>query len=448
LKRWKLMNSPKVTVVGAGLAGCEAAWQLDRIGIETVLCDIKPDAFTPAHHDANFGELVCSNSLKSMRLENACGLLKEEMRRLGSLTMEAAENTQVAAGDALAVDRVRFAAYLTQKILASSHITTICKETDHIPDPPCIIATGPLTTDKLARSIDELLGQENLYFYDAASPIIESGSINKEKIFLASRYGRGADYINCPMTESEYRRFCQELMQAEAVPFHDFEDAKVFEGCVPIEVLAGRGFLTMAYGPLKPKGLIDPKTGKEPFAVVQLRCENSHGTLFNLVGFQTRLKQADQKRIFSMIPGLENAVFTRYGVMHRNTYINSPGVLAKDFSAKRHPGIYFAGQLTGVEGYVESAASGMTAGIMLGCRIRGIEPPDLTQKTMIGALSTYISSLSGGAFQPMNANFGIMEPLAKRIRNKAEKYRIFAQRSLDEIERIKTAIVPVAEGVS
>lgn len=427
----------RVAVIGAGLAGCEAAWQLSRLGIGVDLYDMKPQKMTPAHHSPDLCELVCSNSLKSMRLENACGLLKEEMRRLGSLTMEAAYQNRVAAGDALAVDREGFARYITEKIKSRGNIKTICKEVEKIPEMPVIIATGPLTSDGLSSAIAELVGEERLYFYDAAAPIIEAGSIDRSKTFRASRYGQGADYINCPMCEEEYKRFWEELCMAETAPVHGFEDALVFEGCMPIENLAKRGYLTMAYGPLKPKGLFEPKTGKEPFAVVQLRQDDAAGTLYNMVGFQTRLKFPEQKRVFSMIPGLEKAEFARYGVMHRNTYINSPKVLAEDFSLRRNSSIYFAGQITGVEGYVESAASGMMAGLFLGCRMLKRPSPKFTPDTAMGALARYISAETKSGFQPMNINYGIMEPIPRRFRNKEDKYRLYAERSLEQINMIK-----------
>lgn len=433
------MNKNKVIIIGAGLAGCEAAWQLNRMHIDTQLIDIKPEIMTDAHHSPLFGELVCSNSLKSNSMTNACGLLKEEMRVLNSLTMEAAEVSKVPAGDALAVDRDIFAGYITEAIGKAEHIEIICGEMIEIPRERCIIATGPLTTEALAGSIAELVNQENLYFYDAAAPIIHADSINHDKVFFASRYGHGNDYINCPMNEAEYKAFVNALLEADTVPVKGFEEYRIFEACMPVETLAKRGYLTLAYGPLKPKGLMDPRTEREPFAVVQLRQDDTAATLYNIVGFQTRLKIPEQKRVFSMIPGLEEVRFARYGLMHRNTYIHSPGILNTDLSLKNRPDIFFAGQITGVEGYVESAASGLYSGIMMGCRIKGIKPPIFSGETVIGALMHYVTGPARD-FQPMNANFGILTAAEKRYGSKKAKYAHYADRSMKILKTIEEYI--------
>ncbi len=434
------MSKASVTVIGAGLAGCEAAWQLNRMHIDTCLVDIKPGSLTDAHHSPYFGELVCSNSLKSDSPSNACGLLKEEMRILRSLTMDAAEACRVPAGEALAVDRERFAQTITEAVGRAEHIEIKCGEIREIPEGDCIIATGPLTTGALADAISGLVGRDNLYFYDAAAPIVLADSIDKEKVFSGSRYGHGNDYINCPMNETEYDGFVKALVEAETVPVQGFEEQKVFEACMPVESLAKRGYLTLAYGPLRPKGLIDPRTGKEPFAVVQLRQDDTAASLYNMVGFQTRLKLPEQRRVFSMIPGLENVRFARYGVMHRNTYIRSPGALNMDLSLKERPGIFFAGQLTGVEGYVESAASGMYAGIMMGCRIKGKTPPPFPRETVLGALVNYVVNHPARDFQPMNANFGIVAAEAKRYGSKKAKYAHYTERSVKIIKAIEEYI--------
>lgn len=427
----------KVTVIGAGLAGCEAAYQLTRFNIPVKLIDMKPESKSPAHKSKDFAELVCSNSLKAKRVENASGLLKKEMETIGSLIIEAALQTSIPAGGALAVDRECFAGYITGKILENPLIETQCETVETIPDSECvIIATGPLTQGKLFENIRSIIGSSEMSFFDAAAPVLLSESVNMNIAFRQSRYGKGADdYINCPMNEFEYNRFYDELLKADLVPFHDFEDKKIFEGCMPVEAMAKRGRDTMRFGPLKPVGLTDPATGKMPYACVQLRQDNKSATLYNMVGFQTRLTFREQKRIFSMIPGLEKAEFMRYGVMHRNTFINSPGILSAAYECKKIPGLFFAGQITGVEGYVESASSGMIAGInaalfAMGSKERFILPGT----TLTGALSGYISDSEIKKFQPMNSNFGIVDSLDKKIRKKDERYRELAIRSLDVIK--------------
>ncbi len=436
------MNEKKVIVIGAGLAGCEAAWQLAKAGLNAELWEMKPEKFTPAHKYKGFAELVCSNSLKASRLNSAAGLLKEEMRRLGSLTVPCAEETAVPAGGALAVDREKFSDLVTAKIVSNPHITVKCGEILEIPEGNVIIATGPLTSGALAENIEKLCGGY-LSFHDAAAPIVTYESLDKEKIFFAARYGRGDDdYINCPFTKEEYTNFWQELKNAESAPLHDFDkpngrdDFTVYEGCMPIEVLAKRGEETMRYGAMKPVGLSDPVTGKRPYAVVQLRKENSLGTLYNIVGFQTNLKFGEQKRVFSMIPGLANAEFVRYGVMHRNSFINSPKVLNGDFSLRSRPNLFFAGQITGVEGYMESAASGIMAGLNMARRLSGLETVVLPRETMIGALARYISDETVTDFQPMGANMGILPELDVRIKDKQERYRAIAERAVDSLQLI------------
>lgn len=426
-----------VKVIGAGLAGCEAAWQLAKRGIEVRLYEMKPKKYSPAHSNENFAELVCSNSLKADRIENACGLLKEEMRLFDSVMMEAADISRVPAGGALAVDRDIFSQYITDKIKGHPLITVINEEVTEIdPGDYTIIATGPLTSDGLFPAIANLTGEDELYFYDAAAPIVTAESIDCSKVFKAARYDKGtADYINCPMTKDEYISFYSELINAETAPIKDFENNKVFEGCMPVEVMAKRGEQTLVFGPLKPVGLVNPKTGKDDaYAVVQLRQDNKEGTLYNLVGFQTNLKWGEQKRVFSMIPGLENAEFVRYGVMHRNTYINAPKTLNRYYQMKRFPKIFFAGQITGVEGYVESASSGILAGYNMAKLLQDEAMFEPSQKTCIGALPLYISSGTITNFQPMNANFGIIEGLGEKIRNKAERYNKIALRALDIIK--------------
>ena len=429
------MNSPRVTIVGAGLAGCEAAWQLARRGIPVRLIEMKPAKFSPAHHMEGFAELVCSNSLKSEELTNASGLLKAEMRALDSLIVRAAEQSRVPAGGALAVDRDRFSQIITATL--SEHPLVEIERTlvDSIPASPAIIATGPLTDPMLVGAIEALPGAKSLHFFDAAAPIVTGESLDMDKVFRASRYGRGSDYLNCPMNEAEYNAFYEALIDAELAPLHDFERKLVFEGCLAVEILASRGRQTLAFGPLKPVGLPDPRTGKEPYAVVQLRQENEAGTLYNLVGFQTRLKWGEQKRVFSMIPGLEHAEFVRYGVMHRNTYLNGPDMLGINYAFKGDPLLRFAGQLTGVEGYMESAASGMVAAIGLSCAICGKPEPDFTGKTILGALARHVTTPTKN-FQPMNANFGILEPLGERIKGKRNRYERQSQRALDQLNEV------------
>ncbi len=430
----------KVSVIGAGLAGCEAAWQLSKAGIAVELFEMKPKKFTPAHKYKGFAELVCSNSLKAARVNSAAGLLKEEMRRLGSLTVECAEAAKVPAGGALAVDREKFSDMVTEKILSCVNITVHCEEVTEIPDGNVIIATGPLTSGKLAEDIGRICGGY-LSFYDAAAPIVTYDSLDKERIFFAARYGRGDDdYINCPFTKEEYISFWNELKNAESAPVHDFDKPKgkddftVYEGCMPIEVLAKRGEETMRYGAMKPVGLSDPATGKRPYAVVQLRKENSGGTLYNIVGFQTNLKFGEQKRVFSMIPGLANAEFVRYGVMHRNSFINSPKLLNADFSFRNRENLFFAGQITGTEGYMESAAGGIMAGLNMARFLQGKEKIILPEETMIGALSRYISDENMTDFQPMGANMGILPDINERIKDKQERYQKIADRALEAFE--------------
>ncbi len=427
----------KAIVVGAGLAGCEAAYQLAKRGIEVTLYEMKPRKMTPAHHSADYAELVCSNSLRGASLTNAVGLLKEEMRRLDSIIMKAADATGVPAGGALAVDRVAFSKMITEIIRSHPLIHVVEEELKEIPDDPAvIIATGPLTSETLSESIREFFGEEYLSFFDAAAPIVTYESINMDKAFFASRYNKGTpDYINCPMTKEEYLAFYQALRDAECAELHDF-DHQVFEGCMPIEEMAHRGEDTMRYGPLKPVGLVDDRTGLRSYGVVQLRKDDAAGTLYNIVGFQTHLKFGEQKRVFSMIPGLENADFVRYGVMHRNTYLNSPALLNADFSVKKREGLYFAGQMTGVEGYVESASSGLMAGLSLAARLLEQPLPQFSNLHAIGALGQYISTASEKYFQPMNVNFGIIASLEERIRSKADRYMAISQRSLDALDQI------------
>ena len=428
-----------VKVIGAGLAGCEAALQLADRGIKVKLYEMKPKKFSPAHKSENFAELVCSNSLKADRVENACGLLKEEMRHFNSVMMQAADISRVPAGGALAVDRDMFSKFITEKIKSHPYIEVISDEVRKInPDEYTIIATGPLTSDDLSRAIIELTGESGLSFYDAAAPIITEESIDKDKVFRAARYDRGtADYINCPMTKEEYTAFYNELVSAQTAELKGFENSKVFEGCMPVEVMAKRGFETLTFGPLKPVGLTNPKTGKDDsYAVVQLRQDNSEGTLYNLVGFQTNLKWGEQKRVFSMIPGLSNAEFVRYGVMHRNTFINSPKLLDRYYRMRKYPKVYFAGQITGVEGYVESASSGIMAGYNMACEIQKKPMAELDNKTVTGALVNYISNETVTDFQPMNANFGIVMGLDIKIRKKQERYAKIAERALIEIKKI------------
>ena len=428
-----------VKVIGAGLAGCEAALQLAERGITVELYEMKPKKFSPAHHSENFAELVCSNSLKAERIENACGLLKEEMRHFNSVMMQAADVSRVPAGGALAVDRDKLSEFITEKVKNHPNINIQNEEvTDINTDEYTIIATGPLTSDGMSEKIVELTGDDGLAFFDAAAPIVTEESIDKDKVFFAARYDRGTpDYINCPMTKEEYEAFYNELINAQTAELKDFENSKVFEGCMPVEVMAKRGFETLTFGPLKPVGLTNPKTGKDDsYAVVQLRRDNAEGTLYNLVGFQTNLKWGEQKRVFSMIPGLENADFVRYGVMHKNTFINSPKLLDKYYRMREHNKVFFAGQITGVEGYVESASSGIMAGYNMACMILGKELPAINTKTVTGALSLYISNEANTSFQPMNANFGIVEGLGYKVRKKQERYKLIAERSIEEIGKI------------
>lgn len=431
------MSDASITVVGAGLAGCEAAWQAANRGVRVTLCEMKPAKFTPAHHSPDFAELVCSNSLRADRLENAVGLLKEEMRRLNSVIMRAADKTRVPAGGALAVDREKFSATVTELVRSHPLITVKEGEVAEIPQGNCIIASGPLTSDALSEAIARLTGRQYLHFFDAAAPIVEFDSIDMDKAYFAARYGRGGDdYINCPMTKEEYDAFYDALINAETAELKDFDkDGKVFEGCMPVEVMAKRGHDTLLFGPLKPVGLPDPKTGKEPYAVVQLRRDNAVGSLYNIVGFQTHLKFGEQKRVFSMIPALHDAQFARYGVMHRNTYLDSPALLDCFYRLKEEPRIFFAGQMTGVEGYVESASSGLAAGINCARQALGQECVDFGAMTAIGALSHYISAGEPGRLQPMNINFGIMPSLDERIKNKSERYRKISERALSHLEK-------------
>lgn len=427
----------RATVIGAGLAGCEAAWQLQKRGVQVDLVEMKPEKYTPAHRTPGFAELVCSNSLRSDQLTNAVGLLKEEMRQLDSLIMRAADASRVPAGSALAVDREQFSACVTQTLLDTGRVHVTCAEVTELPEAPCVIATGPLTADALAEKIACLPGLKTLHFFDAAAPIVSAESLDMDRIFRQSRYGRGEDYLNCPLNEEEYNAFYEALISAEGAQVHGFDGTQVFEGCMPIEVMAARGRMVMAFGPMKPVGLKDPRTGKEPYAVVQLRQDDAAATLYNLVGFQTRLKWGEQKRVFSMIPGLEKAVFMRYGVMHRNTFLHSPGFLNSRYEMIGRPGVYFAGQMTGVEGYVESAASGLVAGLSLARSLRGEAPVDFTRLTAIGAMAHYIAS-PNSHFQPMNANFGLIDPLEKRVRNKQERYGQIAERAVNVIEAIRS----------
>ena len=433
----------RADVIGAGLAGCEAAWQLAKAGVNVRLFEMKPEKYSPAHKYQGLAELVCSNSLKAERLGSAAGMLKEEMRRLGSVTMQAAEASRVSAGGALAVDRYKFSDTVTQLIKAEPNIELINGEVTEIPESPCVIATGPLTSDALAQSIKSLCG-EYLYFHDAAAPIVTAESIDMEKAFFASRYDRGeADYINCPMDKDEYERFYNELVNAESAPLHEFDKEhfskigfKVYEGCMPIEALAKRGADTMRFGPLKPVGLRDPRTDRRPYAVVQLRAENAEGSMYNLVGFQTNLKFGEQKRVFSLIPGLENAEIVRYGVMHRNTFIDSPRLLTPQFEMRQRKGTFFAGQMTGVEGYIESAASGIFAGLSLARELNGKEAVTLPRETMLGSLAAYVSDPTVETFQPMGCNMGILPDIGERIRDKKLKYEKLAQRGLDKLDEL------------
>ena len=432
-----------VNVIGAGLAGCEAAWQIACRGVNVRLYEMKPQKFSPAHHSANFAELVCSNSLRSNVISNAVGLLKEEMKMLGSLVIEAAYATEVPAGSALAVDRVKFSEYITEKLKNHPNIEILEGEVCKIPDGEItVVASGPLTSEALSEDIGKRIGCSKLHFFDAAAPIVEFSSIDMDVAFFASRYGKGeASYINCPMTKEQYDVFYNELINAKEAELKEFDkesqkDLTVFEGCMPVEVMAKRGYETLLFGPLKPVGLPLPSTGEDAYAVVQLRQDNAEGTLFNIVGFQTHLTFGEQKRVFSLIPGLENAEFVRYGVMHRNTYINSPGLLCADYSVKNEPNLFFAGQMTGVEGYVESAASGLLAGINATMAALDCDRVIFPRETVIGAMANYVANGSVGAFQPMNANFGIVAPLEHRVKGgKKAKNEALAQRSLELISQ-------------
>ena len=418
----------QITVLGAGLAGSECAWQLARRGIKVRLVEMKPGKMTPAHSSPYFGELVCSNSLRSDELSNAVGLLKAEMRAMGSLIMESADLNRVAAGGALAVDRVGFARTITERLEAEPNIEIVNKEATEIPEGEVVIATGPLSSDAIAEKIAALCPESDLHFYDAVAPIVTLESVDMDSAFF---------YVNCPMDRDEYLAFVRELVSAKEAEVHGFDDGGVFEGCMPVEVMARRGEDTLRYGPLKPVGLVDPRTGKSNYAVVQLRRDNADGTLYNLVGFQTHLTWGEQKRVFSMIPALKNAEFVRYGVMHRNTYLNSPKLLDRYYRLKSDPRLSFAGQMTGVEGYVESAASGMLVGIETAARTLGLAPVDFPQETAIGALGLYISGGSVGDFQPMNINFGIITPLDRRVKGKRNKNAEISRRSLEIIETLK-----------
>ena len=428
----------KVKVIGAGLAGSEAAWQLAQRGIQVELYEMKPHKKSPAHHTDTFAELVCSNSLRGDRLENAVGLLKEELRRLDSLIIACADATRVEAGGCLAVDRHGFSQMVTDKIRSHPNITVIEGEVTEVPEGPVIIASGPLTSDALSDAIGRYFGKDYLHFFDAAAPLVTAESIDMNEAWWQSRYDRGTpDYINCAMNKEQYEVFVKELLAAQTAEVHGFENNNVFEGCMPVEVMASRGFETLRYGPLKPVGLTDPKTGREPYAVVQLRQDNAEKTVFNLVGFQTHLKFGEQKRVFSIIPALRNAEFVRYGVMHRNTFIRSPGLLDKYYADLRNPLVAFAGQMTGVEGYVESTASGYLAAVAMAAKVQGRELPDFPKTTAIGALGLYISDITVGNFQPMNINFSIISPLEQRIRKKAEKNLAIANRALAVIDEMK-----------
>lgn len=431
----------EVKVIGAGLAGCEAAWQLANRDIDVRLYEMKPKKMTPAHHSPDFAELVCSNSLRGDRLENAVGLLKEELRRLDSLILSCAEATRVEAGGCLAVDRGGFSRMVTEKIRSHPRITVVEEEVTQVPEGPVIIATGPLTSDALSQAIGEYFGETGyLHFFDAAAPLVTAESIDMELAWWQSRYDRGTpDYVNCAMNKEEYEAFWQALTTAQEAEVHGFEDKNVFEGCMPVEVMARRGIDTLRYGPLKPVGLTDPRTGKEPYAVVQLRQDNATGSVFNLVGFQTHLKFGEQKRVFSMIPALKNAEYVRYGVMHQNTFLQSPKLLDRFYADRRNPLVAFAGQMTGVEGYVESTASGYLAAVAMAAKVQGCPLPEFPKTTAIGALGQYISDESVENFQPMNINFSIIAPLEQRIRKKAEKNLAISNRALDVIQALKEA---------
>lgn len=429
------MTMSEVNVIGAGLAGSEAAWQLAKRGIKVNVYEMRPQKQTPAHHTDQFAELVCSNSLRANSLTNAVGVLKEEMRKLDSVIVSSADKCSVPAGGALAVDRYEFAALVTERVKNHENVTVSHEEVTSIPDSPTIIATGPLTSQSLSQQLKRLTGEEYLYFYDAAAPIIEADSIDFEKVYLKSRYDKGeAAYLNCPMTEAEFNRFYEVLVSSETVPLREFEKEIFFESCMPIEVLAKRGKKTLLFGPMKPVGLEDPKTNKRPFAVVQLRQDNSSATLYNIVGFQTHLKWGPQKEVIQMIPGLENAEIVRYGVMHRNTFINSPKLLKSTYQYIQREDLFFAGQMTGVEGYVESAASGLIAGINAAKLAKGEKPLVFPEETALGSLAHYITSANPNNFQPMNINFGLFTPLEEQVKNKQERNEKIAERALKTIQ--------------
>ncbi|MDF2039701.1 FADH(2)-oxidizing methylenetetrahydrofolate--tRNA-(uracil(54)-C(5))-methyltransferase TrmFO [Cytobacillus oceanisediminis] len=429
------MRDTAVNVIGAGLAGSEAAWQLASRGIKVNLYEMRPVRQTPAHHTDKFAELVCSNSLRANTLTNAVGVLKEEMRKLNSVIIHSADSSAVPAGGALAVDRHDFAARVTEQVKNHPNVTVINEEVTDIPEGPTVIATGPLTSEALSEKLKELSGEDYLYFYDAAAPILEKDSIDMNKVYLKSRYDKGeAAYLNCPMTEEEFDRFYEALTSAETVPLKEFEKEIFFEGCMPIEVMANRGKKTMLFGPMKPVGLEDPKTGKRPYAVVQLRQDDAAGTLYNIVGFQTHLKWGPQKEVIRLIPGLENAEIVRYGVMHRNTFINSPKVLRATYQFKNRDDLFFAGQMTGVEGYVESAASGLVAGINAARLVKGEDPIEFPHETAIGSMARYITTANPKSFQPMNANFGLFPELPEKIRGKKERNEKHAERALGTIQ--------------
>lgn len=424
-----------VNVIGAGLAGSEAAWQIAQAGVPVRLYEMRPVKSTEAHHTENFAELVCSNSLRGNSLANAVGVLKEEMRRLDSVVITSADETAVPAGGALAVDRDRFSALITEKVKNHPLVTVIHEEVTQLPEGITVVASGPLTSEPLAQAIQAFNGSEGFYFYDAAAPIIEKSSIDMDKVYLKSRYDKGeAAYLNCPMTKEEFTAFREALVTAEVAPLKEFEKEKYFEGCMPIEVMAGRGEKTMLFGPMKPVGLEDPKTGKRPYAVIQLRQDNAAASLYNIVGFQTHLKWGEQKRVFQMIPGLEQAEFVRYGVMHRNSFINSPELLTQTYGTKKRPDLFFAGQMTGVEGYVESAASGLVAGLNAAKLALGAAPVVFPTETVIGSMAYYITHAEGKHFQPMNANFGLLPDLPERIKDKKLRYQTLAERALNALE--------------
>lgn len=430
-----------VNVIGAGLAGSEAAWQIANAGVAVHLYEMRPTKKTPAHHTNQFAELVCSNSLRGNSLQNAVGVLKEEMRRMNSVIIHSADETSVPAGGALAVDRDTFSATVTEKLRNHPLITVYEEELTAFPEGITVVATGPLTSEGLAKTIKEFNGSDGFYFYDAAAPIIEKSSINFDKVYLKSRYDKGeAAYLNCPMTKEEFEAFHKELVNAEVAPLKEFEKEKYFEGCMPIEVMAARGEKTMLFGPMKPVGLEDPKTGKSPYAVIQLRQDNAAASLYNIVGFQTHLKWGEQKRVFQMIPGLENAEFVRYGVMHRNSFMNSPELLEPTYQSRKDSRIFFAGQMTGVEGYVESAASGLIAGINAARQAKGEELVVFPRETAMGSMAYYITHAEGKHFQPMNANFGLFPELPERIRDKKVRYETLANRALESLEQVKNEL--------